>query len=135
MTTNNSTDRCCTNHEARLVPLACRYVKLRHTVLHVVSSMILVSQTIVTVPHSQTNIKQQLHKVKLPGPRSGQGVGGDARIRDRRVTAKLRADLLTIVPPKKPSPKFGSNYTAASRSKIQYDISTPYQTDMYVSTH
>ncbi|GFN89219.1 hypothetical protein PoB_001572500 [Plakobranchus ocellatus] len=35
----------------------------------------------------------------LSGPPSGQGAGGGARIRDRRVPADLRADSLVTVPP------------------------------------
>ncbi|GFO33881.1 hypothetical protein PoB_006038600 [Plakobranchus ocellatus] len=35
----------------------------------------------------------------LFGPPSGQGAGGGARTRDRKVPADLRADLLATVPP------------------------------------
>ncbi|GFN75090.1 transporter [Plakobranchus ocellatus] len=39
---------------------------------------------------------------RLSGPPSGQGTGGGARIRDRRVPADLRADSLATEPPKPP---------------------------------
>ncbi|GFN75592.1 hypothetical protein PoB_000209800 [Plakobranchus ocellatus] len=37
--------------------------------------------------------------LRLSGPPSGQGAGGGARTRDRRVHADLRADSLATVPP------------------------------------
>ncbi|GFO33427.1 hypothetical protein PoB_005993200 [Plakobranchus ocellatus] len=37
--------------------------------------------------------------LRLSGPPSGQGTGGGARTRDRRVPAYLRAGLLATVPP------------------------------------
>ncbi|GFN83382.1 hypothetical protein PoB_000988800 [Plakobranchus ocellatus] len=37
--------------------------------------------------------------LRLSGPPSGQGAGGGARTRDRRVPADLRADSLATVPP------------------------------------
>ncbi|GFO28418.1 hypothetical protein PoB_005492300 [Plakobranchus ocellatus] len=36
---------------------------------------------------------------RLSGPPSGQGAGGEARTRDRRVSADLREDLLSTLPP------------------------------------
>ncbi|GFN78078.1 hypothetical protein PoB_000458400 [Plakobranchus ocellatus] len=39
---------------------------------------------------------------RLSGPPSGQGAGGGARTRDRRVPADLRADSLATVPPTPP---------------------------------
>ncbi|GFO11475.1 hypothetical protein PoB_003798000 [Plakobranchus ocellatus] len=41
----------------------------------------------------------QLGDIRLPGPPSGQGAGGGARTRNRRVHADLRTDSLAIVPP------------------------------------
>ncbi|GFN78476.1 hypothetical protein PoB_000498200 [Plakobranchus ocellatus] len=40
--------------------------------------------------------------LKLSGPPSGQGAGGGARTRDRKVPADLRADSLATVPPTPP---------------------------------
>ncbi|GFO34464.1 hypothetical protein PoB_006096900 [Plakobranchus ocellatus] len=40
--------------------------------------------------------------LRLSGPPSGQGAGGGARTRDRRVPADLRADSLATVPPTPP---------------------------------
>ncbi|GFO07997.1 hypothetical protein PoB_003450200 [Plakobranchus ocellatus] len=37
--------------------------------------------------------------LRLSGPPSGQGAGGGAQTRDRRVPADLRADSLATVPP------------------------------------
>ncbi|GFO22263.1 hypothetical protein PoB_004876800 [Plakobranchus ocellatus] len=37
--------------------------------------------------------------LRLSGPPSGQGAGGGARTRDRKVPADLRADSLATVPP------------------------------------
>ncbi|GFO16920.1 hypothetical protein PoB_004342500 [Plakobranchus ocellatus] len=37
--------------------------------------------------------------LRLSGPPSGQGAGGGARTRDRRVPADFRADSLATVPP------------------------------------
>ncbi|GFO19179.1 hypothetical protein PoB_004568400 [Plakobranchus ocellatus] len=37
--------------------------------------------------------------LRLSGPQSGQGAGGGAQTRDRRVPADLRADSLATVPP------------------------------------
>ncbi|GFN91742.1 hypothetical protein PoB_001824800 [Plakobranchus ocellatus] len=37
--------------------------------------------------------------IRLLGPSSGQGAGGGARIRDRRIPADLRVDSLTTEPP------------------------------------
>ncbi|GFN98164.1 hypothetical protein PoB_002467000 [Plakobranchus ocellatus] len=37
--------------------------------------------------------------LRLSGPPSGQGVGGGARDRDRRIPADFRADSLSSVPP------------------------------------
>ncbi|GFO18574.1 hypothetical protein PoB_004507900 [Plakobranchus ocellatus] len=39
---------------------------------------------------------------RLSGPPSGQGTGGGARTRDRRIPAGLRADSLATVSPKSP---------------------------------
>ncbi|GFO35221.1 hypothetical protein PoB_006172600 [Plakobranchus ocellatus] len=47
-----------------------------------------------------------LGDLKLSGPPSGQGAGGEARTRIRRVPADLRADSLATVPPAPPSPSF-----------------------------
>ncbi|GFO04829.1 hypothetical protein PoB_003133400 [Plakobranchus ocellatus] len=44
----------------------------------------------------------QLGDLRLSGPPSGQGAGGGARTRDRRVPADLRADSLATVPPTPP---------------------------------
>ncbi|GFO43302.1 hypothetical protein PoB_006980700 [Plakobranchus ocellatus] len=41
--------------------------------------------------------------LRLSGPPQGQGTGGGARTRDRRVPADLRTDSLTSVPPKRHS--------------------------------
>ncbi|GFO21514.1 hypothetical protein PoB_004801900 [Plakobranchus ocellatus] len=41
--------------------------------------------------------------IRLLCPPPGQGAGGWARIRDRRLTADLRADSLATVPPTPPS--------------------------------
>ncbi|GFO06260.1 hypothetical protein PoB_003276500 [Plakobranchus ocellatus] len=41
----------------------------------------------------------QLGDLRLSGPPSGQGAGGGARTRDRRVPADLRADSPATVPP------------------------------------
>ncbi|GFO01652.1 hypothetical protein PoB_002815700 [Plakobranchus ocellatus] len=43
----------------------------------------------------------QQGNLRLSGLLSGQGVGGGARTRDRRVPADLRADSLATVPPKR----------------------------------
>ncbi|GFO35076.1 hypothetical protein PoB_006158100 [Plakobranchus ocellatus] len=40
--------------------------------------------------------------LRLSGPPSGQGAGGGARTRDRRVSADLRADSLANMPPTPP---------------------------------
>ncbi|GFO48121.1 hypothetical protein PoB_007462600 [Plakobranchus ocellatus] len=40
--------------------------------------------------------------LRLSGPPSGQGAGGGARTRDRRVPADLRVHSLATVPPKPP---------------------------------
>ncbi|GFO06467.1 hypothetical protein PoB_003297200 [Plakobranchus ocellatus] len=40
--------------------------------------------------------------LRLSGPPSGQGAGGGARTRDRKVPADLRADSLATVPPTPP---------------------------------
>ncbi|GFN78949.1 hypothetical protein PoB_000545500 [Plakobranchus ocellatus] len=42
--------------------------------------------------------------LRLSGPPSGQGAGGGARTRDRKVPADLRADSLATVPPTHPAP-------------------------------
>ncbi|GFO29196.1 hypothetical protein PoB_005570100 [Plakobranchus ocellatus] len=45
---------------------------------------------------------QQQGDLRLSGPPSGQGAGGGARTRDRKVPADLRADSLATVPPTPP---------------------------------
>ncbi|GFO49583.1 hypothetical protein PoB_007608800 [Plakobranchus ocellatus] len=40
--------------------------------------------------------------LRLSGPPSGQGAGGGARTRDRKVPADFRADSLATVPPTLP---------------------------------
>ncbi|GFO34347.1 hypothetical protein PoB_006085200 [Plakobranchus ocellatus] len=44
----------------------------------------------------------QKSNLRLPGPPSGQGAGGEARTRERRILADIRADSLAIVPPTTP---------------------------------
>ncbi|GFN86396.1 hypothetical protein PoB_001290200 [Plakobranchus ocellatus] len=51
----------------------------------------------ITSPHNP-----QQGDLRLSGPPSGQGAGGGARTRDRRVPADLRADSLATVPPTPP---------------------------------
>ncbi|GFO31917.1 hypothetical protein PoB_005842200 [Plakobranchus ocellatus] len=46
--------------------------------------------------------RQQQRDLRLSGPPSGQGAGGGARTRDRRVPEDLRADSLATVPPTPP---------------------------------
>ncbi|GFN84546.1 RNA-directed DNA polymerase from mobile element jockey-like protein [Plakobranchus ocellatus] len=60
---------------------------------------------------TRTGVGQQFHMgmyrvvssqhgdVRLSSPPSGQGAGGGARTRDRRVPADLRADLQATEPP------------------------------------
>ncbi|GFN74732.1 hypothetical protein PoB_000123800 [Plakobranchus ocellatus] len=43
--------------------------------------------------------RPQQGDLRLSGPPSGQGIGGGARTRDRRVPADLRAESLATVPP------------------------------------
>ncbi|GFO14205.1 chemosensory receptor a [Plakobranchus ocellatus] len=59
------------------------------------------------VPHFEpefTSLKAspQQGDLRLSGPPSGQGAGGGARTRDRKVPADLRADSLATVPPTPP---------------------------------
>ncbi|GFO01589.1 hypothetical protein PoB_002809400 [Plakobranchus ocellatus] len=42
---------------------------------------------------------QQQGDLRLSGPPSGQGTGGGARTRNRRIPADLRVDSLATVPP------------------------------------
>ncbi|GFN86611.1 hypothetical protein PoB_001311700 [Plakobranchus ocellatus] len=42
---------------------------------------------------------RQQGDLRLSGPLTGQGAGGGARTRDRRIPADLRADSLATVPP------------------------------------
>ncbi|GFO18061.1 hypothetical protein PoB_004456600 [Plakobranchus ocellatus] len=66
--------------------------------------------TLSTVPSTpqqrETNLRgfsyiasPQQGDLRLSGPPSGQGAGGGARTRDRRVPVDLRADSLATVPP------------------------------------
>ncbi|GFN89897.1 hypothetical protein PoB_001640300 [Plakobranchus ocellatus] len=41
--------------------------------------------------------------LRLPGPPSGQGTGGVARTRDRRIPVDIRADSLATVPSNPPN--------------------------------
>ncbi|GFN92307.1 hypothetical protein PoB_001881300 [Plakobranchus ocellatus] len=59
--------------------------------------------------------------LRLSGPPSGQGAGGGARTRDRRVPADLRADSLATVPPTPQDSDVDTTYlqgTRASRSNF-----------------
>ncbi|GFN97041.1 hypothetical protein PoB_002354700 [Plakobranchus ocellatus] len=47
----------------------------------------------------------QQDDLRLSGPPSGQGVGGGAQTRDRRVPADLRTDSQATVPPMLPFPQ------------------------------
>ncbi|GFO29782.1 hypothetical protein PoB_005628700 [Plakobranchus ocellatus] len=53
-------------------------------------------------PDTLSVFDPQQGDLKLSGPPSGQGAGGGARTRDRKVPADLRADSLATVPPTPP---------------------------------
>ncbi|GFO42694.1 hypothetical protein PoB_006919900 [Plakobranchus ocellatus] len=53
----------------------------------------------VVIADIATSLSPQQGDFRLSGPPSGQGAGGGARTRDRRVPADLRADSLATVPP------------------------------------
>ncbi|GFO09953.1 hypothetical protein PoB_003645800 [Plakobranchus ocellatus] len=48
------------------------------------------------------DVSPQQGDLRFLGPSSGQGAGGKARTRNRRVPADLRADSLATVPPTGP---------------------------------
>ncbi|GFO04824.1 hypothetical protein PoB_003132900 [Plakobranchus ocellatus] len=53
--------------------------------------------TLTPTPHPTSSPQQG--DLRLSGPPSGQGAGGGARTRDRKVPSDLRADSLATVPP------------------------------------
>ncbi|GFN98701.1 hypothetical protein PoB_002520700 [Plakobranchus ocellatus] len=55
---------------------------------------------------------QQQDDLRLSGPPSGQGAGGGARTRDRRIPADIRADSLATVPP---TPRSGEKMIVGHR--------------------
>ncbi|GFO49094.1 hypothetical protein PoB_007559900 [Plakobranchus ocellatus] len=85
--------------------------------------------------------------LRLSGPPSGQGAGGGARTRDRRIPADLRADSLATVPPTSPQLSRslkepwlhkwcwveqrgkGADKTRWSRLRIETDILLPSVSD------
>ncbi|GFO40342.1 hypothetical protein PoB_006684700 [Plakobranchus ocellatus] len=50
----------------------------------------------------QRRTSPQQGDLRLSGPPTGQGAGGGAQTRDRRIPADIRADSLAIVPPTPP---------------------------------
>ncbi|GFO00004.1 hypothetical protein PoB_002650900 [Plakobranchus ocellatus] len=61
--------------------------------------------------------------LRLSGPPSGQGAGGGARTRDRRVSADLRADSLATVPPTPHTTRMAA--TQAQDNKGKHSFLTP----------
>ncbi|GFO30006.1 hypothetical protein PoB_005651100 [Plakobranchus ocellatus] len=64
-----------------------------------------ISKLIAIISHTQEvwcKASPQQGDLRLSGPPSGQGDGGGARTRDRRVPANLTADSITTVPPTPP---------------------------------